>query len=56
MPEILSILTKELTGYQGTLEKVWKTDLSAVNAELARLKLPPLDPKCTVVAGCSARP
>ena len=56
MPEILSILTKELTGYQGTLEKVWKTDLSAVNAELARLKLPPLDPKCTVVAGCSATP
>ncbi len=56
MPEILGILTKELSGYQSTLEKVWKTDLTAVNAELARLKLPPLDPKCTVVAGCSATP
>jgi photosystem II stability/assembly factor-like uncharacterized protein len=56
MPEILSILTKELGGYQSTLEKVWKNDLTAVNAELARLKLPPLDPKCTVVAGCTATP
>lgn len=56
MPEILSILSKELSGYQATLDKVWKTDLTAVNAELARLKLPPLDPKCTVVAGCSATP
>ncbi|WP_306519109.1 glycosyl hydrolase [Gemmatimonas sp.] len=56
MPEILSILTKELGGYQATLEKVWKNDLAAVNAELARLKLPPLDPKCTVVAGCTATP
>lgn len=56
MPEILGILSKELSGYQTTLEKVWKIDLTAVNAELARLKLPPLDPKCTVVAGCSATP
>lgn len=56
MPEILAILTKELAGYQGSLEKVWTVDLKAVNAELARLKLPLLDPKCTVVAGCSATP
>jgi hypothetical protein len=56
MPEILNILSKELTGYQTTLEKVWKTDLSAVNAELARLKLPAIDPKCTVVSGCSVMP
>ncbi|WP_434480085.1 WD40/YVTN/BNR-like repeat-containing protein [Gemmatimonas sp.] len=56
MPEILGILSKELSGYQSSLEKVWKTDLTVVNAELARLKLPPLDPKCTVVAGCSATP
>ena len=56
MPEILSILTKELGGYQSTLERVWKNDLTAVNAELARLKLPPVDPKCTVVAGCTATP
>ena len=38
MPEILSILTKELGGYQATLDQVWKNDLPAVNAELARLK------------------
>ncbi|MFN7456712.1 MAG: glycosyl hydrolase, partial [Gemmatimonas sp.] len=56
MPEILSILSKELGGYQATLEKVWKADLPAVNAELARLKLPAIDPKCTVVTGCSATP
>ena len=56
MPEILAILTKELSGHQAALEKVWKADLTAVNAELARLKLPPVDPKCTVVAGCSATP
>ncbi|MCA0376872.1 MAG: glycosyl hydrolase [Gemmatimonadetes bacterium] len=56
MPEILSILTKELSGYQATLDKVWTVDLKAVNAELARLKLPPLDPKCTTVAGCTATP
>jgi photosystem II stability/assembly factor-like uncharacterized protein len=56
MPEILGILTKELTGYQTTLEKVWKDDLTAVNKELARLKLPLLDPKCTVVTGCTATP
>jgi hypothetical protein len=56
MPEILSILSKELGGYQATLEKVWKADLPAVNAELARLKLPAINPKCTVVAGCSATP
>jgi hypothetical protein len=56
MPEILGILSKELAGYQATLETVWKTDLTAVNAELARLKLPALDPKCMVVTGCGATP
>jgi hypothetical protein len=56
MPEILGILSKELSGYQASLDGVWKTDLAAVNAELARLKLPLLDPKCTVVAGCTATP
>ncbi|MCE2901697.1 MAG: WD40/YVTN/BNR-like repeat-containing protein [Gemmatimonas sp.] len=56
MPEIFGILSKELTGYQATLATVWKTDLTAVNAELARLKLPALDPKCTVVTGCGATP
>ncbi|MFN8860586.1 MAG: WD40/YVTN/BNR-like repeat-containing protein [Gemmatimonadaceae bacterium] len=56
MPEIFGILSKELTGYQATLATVWKADLTAVNAELARLKLPALDPKCTVVTGCGATP
>lgn len=56
MPEILSILTKELGGYTAKLETVWKIDLVAVNAELKRLNLPALDPKCAVVAGCTATP
>jgi photosystem II stability/assembly factor-like uncharacterized protein len=56
MPEILDILSKELSGYQAKLDTVWKSDLTAVNRELARLKLPALDPKCTVVAGCTATP
>jgi photosystem II stability/assembly factor-like uncharacterized protein len=56
MPEILSILTKELGGYTAKLDTVWKVDLAAVNAELKRLNLPALDPKCTVVAGCTATP
>ena len=56
MPEILSILTKELGGYTAKLETVWKIDLAAVNAELKRLNLPALDPKCAVVAGCTATP
>ena len=56
MPEILSILTKELGGYTAKLDIVWKVDLAAVNAELKRLNLPALDPKCLVVAGCTATP
>ena len=56
MPEILDILTKELNGYSARLQTVWKTDLVAVNKELARLKLPPLDPTCAKVDGCVAVP
>ena len=56
MPEIFSILTKELKGYTDKLDIVWKTDLAAVNKELARLKLPPLDPNCTKVEGCVVVP
>ncbi len=52
MPEIFGILNTELKGYTDRLAEVWKTDLAAVNAELARLRLPPLDPKCTRVEGC----
>jgi hypothetical protein len=56
MPEILGILSKELAGYTAELAKVWATDLAAVNAELTRLQLPPIDPKCREVAGCAVRP
>ena len=33
-----------------------RSDPAAVNAELKRLNLPALDPKCAVVAGCTATP
>jgi hypothetical protein len=56
MPEIFDILSKELKGYSDRLQVVWKTDLAAVNRELARLKLPPLDPTCAKVEGCTAVP
>jgi len=56
MPEIYDILTKELKGYTDRLDVVWKTDLAAVNKELARLKLPPLDPTCAKPEGCTAVP
>ena len=56
MPEILDILSKELKGYTDRLDVVWKTDLVAVNKELARLKLPPLDPNCAKAEGCTAVP
>ena len=56
MPEIFGILTTELKGYTDQLAKVYKTDLVAVNKELARLKLAPLDPQCEKVEGCPAIP
>jgi hypothetical protein len=56
MPEIFQILSRELKGYTDRLDQIWKTDLAAVNRELARLNLPPLDPQCTKVEGCSATP
>ncbi len=56
MPEILGILSKELAGYTAELAAVWARDLAAVNAELKRLQLPPIDPKCREVAGCAVRP
>jgi hypothetical protein len=56
MPEIFGILTKELKGYQDRLEIVWKTDLAAVNKELARLKLPLIDPNCAKADGCVVTP
>jgi hypothetical protein len=52
MPEIFRILSAELKGYTDRLAEVWAKDLEAVNAELARLRLPPIDPKCAKVNGC----
>jgi hypothetical protein len=45
MPEIFGILTAELKGYTDRLDEIWATDLVAVNRELSRLGLAPLDPK-----------
>ena len=56
MPEIFNILTRELKGYTDRLAQVYKTDLVAVNKELVRLNLAPLDPQCEKVAGCSTVP
>ena len=56
MPEIFGILNTELGRYSTQLTKVWTTDLAAVNKELQRLHLPPLDPNCTKVEGCTAVP
>ena len=56
MPEIFGILERELKGYTDRLQQVWRTDLAAVNKELARLGLLPLDPKCTAVSGCAPLP
>jgi len=56
MPEIFGILNKELKVYQDRLDVVWKTDLAAVNKELARLKLPLIDPNCAKAEGCVVTP
>ena len=56
MPEIFNILSTELKGYTDRLAVVWKTDLVAVNKELARLKLPAIDPNCAKAEGCTAVP
>ena len=56
MPAIYGILSTELKGYTDRLAEIWKRDLLAVNKELARLNLPLLDPKCTVVTGCAPTP
>jgi len=56
MPEILGILSSELKTYTDRLALVWASDLAAVNKELARLNLAPLDPKCARVEGCSLTP
>ena len=55
MPEIFGILSTELGGYLARLNEVWRSDLTATNAELARIGLPVLDPKCAEVKGCATR-
>jgi hypothetical protein len=54
MPEIFGILTDQLKGYTDRLDAVWAKDLADVNARLARLGLPPIDPKCGRPEGCGA--
>jgi hypothetical protein len=55
-PEIFTMLSTELRGYQTELDVVWKRDLAAVNKELARLKLPAIDPTCAKAEGCVITP
>ena len=52
MPVLYDIMSTELQGYLDRLTQIWAQDLSAVNAELSRLGLPRIDPKCTKVEGC----
>ena len=56
MPEIFGILNTELGRYTTRLTQIWATDLAAVNKELTRLHLAPLDPNCIKVEGCTAVP
>jgi len=51
MPEIFEILSRELQGYLDRLAQVWSSDLAAVNRELVRLNLPPLDPEAEEATG-----
>ncbi len=52
MPEIFGILAGELKAYTDRLEEIWRTDLARVNAELVRLGMVPLDPRCDEPEGC----
>lgn len=56
LPAIYDLLSRELAGYERQLRQIWATDLARVNGELARLNLPPVDPQCTTVEGCPAKP
>ena len=44
MREVFDIMVAELSGYTARLQEIWGTDLAAVNAELQRLGLDPVDP------------
>jgi hypothetical protein len=56
IPEIFQIQSGQLKVQTDKLAQVWKTDLAAFNREVARLKLPPVDPKCAKAEGCSVQP
>ena len=56
MPEIFGILNTQLGRYTTRLQQIWATDLAAVNRELTRLRLAPIDPNCAKVEGCAATP
>ncbi|MHB1313533.1 MAG: hypothetical protein ACYC3L_16065, partial [Gemmatimonadaceae bacterium] len=56
IPEILGIQSAQLKVQTDKLERIWKTDLAEFNREAARLKLPPVDPKCAKAAGCAVQP
>ncbi|HSM60270.1 MAG TPA: hypothetical protein VK849_05710 [Longimicrobiales bacterium] len=45
MREVFQIMVDELAGYTARLQEIWRTDLPAVNRELERLGLEPLDPR-----------
>ena len=44
MREVFQIMVDELAGYTTTLDGIWADELVAVNGELERLGLEPLDP------------
>ena len=56
MTEIFGIVSTELSGYTTELARVWARDLAAVNKELNRLGLVPIDPNCGKVEGCGVVP
>jgi len=56
IPEIFAIQSGQLKVQVDRLAQVWKTDLAAFNVEAARLKLPPVDPKCAKAEGCVVQP
>ncbi len=56
IPEIFTIQSGQLKVQADKLASVWKTDLAAFNKEAARLKLPPVDPKCAKAEGCAVQP
>jgi hypothetical protein len=44
MREVFRIMVEELDGYTATLAGIWERELAAVNRELERLGLAPVDP------------